>query len=400
MPSSTSSSDPTKRWLRVGLQTAIAGVFLFGSVSVAFQLLVNTLRGGDDRVTSQVRFLPELVSEHREKKKVIVFGSSMVQAGFEPTLFDRTTAERGIDSVSYNYGMGGLNPEFQEIFTRRIQEAFQAAGKRLDLALVEFNPFQATMARKTRSMPSSDQNVAALSSNRELWDIALRDPTKGARLFNIRYLRAGLSAELITTELTSGVIQGRTRSEVYRAARRRNHKLEAQFLEGLRRDVPDYDRAQWDRTLRGGSGDKTRLSEETLEMLKEWTASSRHPELLEVALQYRIAGADIIDLGFDQELIDAFTRMVKNFQAISDHVEVLLLPRNTDWVNYTSETRARLDAVLKEIAQQTNVVVKDYQTHPMIGPEQFIDTDHLSPYDGIDIFTKILAEDYAEDLRN
>jgi len=401
MHSSISSSDLTKGRLRTALQTAIAGVLLFGGVIVAFQFLVNTLRGGDDRVTTQIGVLPELVSQYPEKKKVMVFGSSMVQAGFEPLVFDEAMAQRGIDSVSYNYGMGGLNPEFQEIFTRRIQEAFQAADRKLDLALVEFNPFQATKVRKAATVFIADQNVAALSSNKELLDITLRDPTRGVRLFNIRYFRAGISAELITTALTRGVNQqAPKRSDAYRAADRRSSELATQFREAVRSDLPEYKQAPWQRSFRGGRGDKTRLSAETLETLKELMASRRHPELLQVDLQRRIDGADIIDLGFDQALVDAFIRMVKNFQAISARVEVLLLPRNTDWVHYAPETRARLDMVLKEIAKQANVVIKDYQTHPKISPEHFIDTTHLSLYDGIDIFTKILAEDYAEVLRD
>ena len=326
----------------------------------------------------------------------------MVEAGFEPYIFDRAISGKGIDSISYNYGAGGLNPKYQVLITRRIQEAFQAAGERLDLALIEFCPFQETKVRNRVTAFIDDQYVATLASNKELFDITLADPTTGIRLFNIRYLRAGISAELLTTGMTREINEELTDrlSEAYLAARRRTNDLSRQLRASVRKDVPDFTTSPWDRRLRGGLADKTKLSERSIEILRDLMASRRHPEFLEADLRRRIDEADILDLGFDQQLLDAFVQMVRNFQSFSEHVEVILLPRNTDWVNYTPAVRARLDAALQAITDQTDVVIRDYQVHPKIGPEHFLDTTHLSLYDGLDIFTKILAEDYAEVLRD
>jgi len=401
MPSSTSSSDSSRQGLKIALQTSIAGLILFGSVVLAFRGFASLAREGEDRIMMQIGFLPELVSGQPGKKKVIVFGSSIVQAGFEPFSFDQVTAEKGVESVSYNYGMAGLNPEFQEIFSRRIQEAFEASGQTLDLALIEFNPFQNTKVRKRATAFIEDQNVATLSSNGELWGITLRDPTRGVRLFNIKYLRAGISAELFTTVLAKGFSDDSPpRSEAYIAAMQRRRRLERQFALALRKDLPGHQASPWERELRGGRYDKTTLSLATLKVLKNLMASRRYSGFLEVDLQRRIDNADILDLDFDRELVDAFIQLVKNFQSFSHHVEVLLLPRNTDWVNYTPAVRERLDAVLLAISEQTKVVIKDYQVHPLIGPKQFVDATHLSVYDGADIFSKLLAEDYAEVLRD
>lgn len=405
MPSSTFSSDldnhaVTVERLKVAVKTAIAGLLLFGTVVLLFQLLINSLRGGEDRATSEIKYLPQLVAENREKKKTMVFGSSMVQAGFQPKIFDQFMTDQGIDSISYNYGMGNLNPKFQEILSRRIQEEFENSGQRLKLALIEFNPFQATTVRKTVTRFIDEQNIATLSTDRELLNIFLDDPTLGARLFTIRYLRAGISAELITSQLTfgTGVVQLNP-VEGLKEAQRISGELEGQLTAGLRKDIPGYTGAPWSSEERGGRVDKTRLSDTTLAAMDAYVASRRHPAFMQRDLQRRIQTADIIELGFDQELIDAFIRIVKNFQTFSDQVEVLLLPRNTDWVTYSPDTQARLDAVLQTISERTGVKIRNHQVLPQIKPEHFIDTTHLSYYDGIDIYTRYLAEEYANYLR-
>ena len=116
MPSSTSSSnevyqtsDPRSR-LRVACSTLAAGIVLFGGVVLIYNglLALLYLAGGDinGRVVGQIEHLPEIVASNPNKRKVFVFGSSMVQAGFEPSVFDSELAARGIDSISYNYGIG------------------------------------------------------------------------------------------------------------------------------------------------------------------------------------------------------------------------------------------------------------------------------------------------------
>ncbi len=88
MPSSTSNSSAVSDSRKVAIRTSIAGILLFGSVVFLYQRSFHFAMGGEDRLTVEIDFLPELVLKEPEKKKVIVFGSSQVEAGFEPHVFD------------------------------------------------------------------------------------------------------------------------------------------------------------------------------------------------------------------------------------------------------------------------------------------------------------------------
>ena len=127
--------DQTKR-LRVALRTLAAGVLVFGGVVFIYNGLLQIIGDINGRVVAQIEHLPEIVAENRDKRKVFVFGSSMVQAGFEPDVFDAAMADKGIDTLSYNYGVGNINPEFQELIARRIREAFLAGDERLALTFL------------------------------------------------------------------------------------------------------------------------------------------------------------------------------------------------------------------------------------------------------------------------
>lgn len=69
-----------------------------------------------------------------------------------------------------------------------------------------------------------------------------------------------------------------------------------------------------------------------------------------------------------------FIRIVKNFQAISDRVEVLKLPKNSDWIHNTPQADARMAAIT---------------------PEMFVDTTHLARYTGGVGYTRQLVETLA-----
>ena len=97
------------------------------------------------RVLEAREALPQIVDS--EGDLVLVFGSSMVHAGFSARHFDRLMAEAGGNTTSWNLGFGGLNPFFQEVLARRIKEAFDAEGRKARLTLIEFNPFQTTTTR-------------------------------------------------------------------------------------------------------------------------------------------------------------------------------------------------------------------------------------------------------------
>lgn len=406
MHSSISSSDFENQYQtldssgeqKVRFKTFLGGLFMFIAVVGLYKLLASNVPI-NDRVLGMMNYMPSLIEERPESKKVMVFGTSMVQAGFEPTQFDEYFANRNLDITSYNYGVGNLNPEFQQYVIRHIRREMEAAGAKLDLALLEFNPFQTTKARDVIGAFTRDQNEAILLSIEDLWNITLDDPDRGTRLFNIRFLREGLSAELITSAilLDGGGAPPQSspeRTEALSARREKREELLATFPE----DYSPFSDA-WEPELRGGRVRKDELSEESLDALYAYAESFNHPALMEPDLQRRIRQGDILGLDFEERLVQSFINMVNDLNAVSEQMEVVLLPRNTDWVVYTPEVQAKLDNLMARVTEETGVPVRDMQDLPEMTPEMFVDTTHLSFASGIDTYTRVLAETYEPILR-
>ncbi len=405
MPSSISSSDFENQFqtldhsqeFRVRLKTFIAGIIMFAFVTGLFSYLAG-LVPINDRALVMIDQLPNVAQDYPNQKKVMIFGTSMVQAGFEPYQFDAYFENRNMDVVSYNYGVGNLNPEFQQYITDHIRREMETNNESLDLVLLEFNPFQTTKARAVLGDFTRDQSEAELRTIGDLWNITLEDPNRGVRLFNIRYLRNGLSAELITSALTITNPNISEPTQEFRDAIRNRNELQGAFFD-ISPEARNFFGAVWHEDLRGGRIDKRVLSPESIEALDAWSDGFRANSLMEADLQRRIIQGDILGLDFADHLVEAFINMVRDLDAVSENMEVVLLPRNTDWVIYTPEVQARLDALMERITNETGIPVRDFQDHPQITPEMFVDTTHLSFASGIDTYTRVLAETYTAVLR-
>ena len=202
MNSSTSSSEqmPTQRqmFLRIFLTILLGMGAAMGMVrgfTMAMGADAQELLGRVLEAQNGVkRFLVE-----DEDDLVMVFGSSMTEAAFDPRDFDTLIAAQGGNVSSWNFGFGGLNPMFQEFLARRIADDFKARDRRLKLVLIEFNPFQTTKTRRNRAKAIEEPYMSLLASPQEILDRILEDPASGLRIAQIRYLRDGVSAEAITT---------------------------------------------------------------------------------------------------------------------------------------------------------------------------------------------------------
>jgi hypothetical protein len=201
MSSSTSSSSPSAAAPRRPYVKALIAIVLGMGASMAVVQGFTYLNNASaetilDRVMEARSYLPAIVEE--EKDLVMVFGSSMTDAGFAARQFDSELAERGVDVKSFNFGFGGINPYFQDYLSRRIRDEFSAGDRRLKLALIEFTPLQNTKARWQGARPIVDSYEAMLANGEEIWEIVKKDPTRGIRVAEIKYLRNEISAEMIT----------------------------------------------------------------------------------------------------------------------------------------------------------------------------------------------------------
>ncbi|MEM6639709.1 MAG: hypothetical protein AAF610_07390 [Pseudomonadota bacterium] len=329
------------------------------------------------------------------------FGSSMVQAGFSPREFDRHIAAAGGDVTSFNFGFGGLNPLFQDYLSRRIREDFEANDRRLKLTIIEFNPFQTTEARRTLQASLEDSYVALLASPSELLDITLDEPASGLRMFLIRYLRDGISAEMITTFFWGEPFRAPRSDdgitfEKDEAAEARLKDVQTVLGEKFQDEYPDYDGADWYYPWQGGGTLAAERAADTLEMFTEYYQLTTTDYRMAVDRLNRIQSADIEELHFDDELVASFVRIVENFKAISDHVEVVMLPKNTDWIKNPPEALARQAEAIRQIEEATGLPIRDFQEIAPVRNDMFSDTTHLNRYQGASAFTDFLAKRYAD----
>lgn len=344
------------------------------------------------RVLQAKAALPRITRESQEL--AMFFGSSMVQAGFSPRQFDREMAERGMPVKSFNFGFGGLNPLFQDILSRRVREQFERDGRRLKIALIEFNPFQATITRRNGAREAEETMLAILGTPREFLRVLMEDPERGVRLFNIRYLRDGISAEAFTSFVAGGMAPPRARTGIPEdeAAQSRRRELDKILDRRFEEDYPDHEDERWHYGWQGGGTIPAERSAETLALFDEFYATLRTEHRLDDDRLHRIHSADIIELRFDPELIEAFIGIVKNFQAISDRVEVLMLPKNGRWIENTPEAERRLAAAVARIEEATGLSLHNDRELPAITPEMFVDTTHLARYTGGVAYTRHLVE--------
>ena len=350
------------------------------------------------RVIQAQNALPEIVKEPQEL--VMFFGSSMTRAGFSARIFDRNVNAMGNNIKSFNFGFGGLNPYFQDFLSRRIAESFIDNDRRLKLALIEFNPFQPTQARWKRAKSTVDSFLTMLATDRELFDIAKTDITRGIRLFTIKYIRNDISAEMITSYYGREMFPS-TITEVFKddeetiAAAR---KIGAELSELFEKEYPEFRGEEWYYPWQGAGTIPEERSEHTLQLFSDYYKVTQTEAVMKNDRLGRIRSADIEDMHFEPLLIESFIQIVKNFQQFSDKVEVVMLPRNTRWIHYSDEGKARLAEAIKQIEKATGVTVVSHQALKEVKPEMFRDSTHLARYTGDIAYTNFLVKQYAKDL--
>lgn len=407
MSSSTSSSDAVIGHRRIFariLLTILLGMGVALALVRAFALANDasseSLLG---RVLIAQRAIPQIAAE--EEDLMMFFGSSMVHAGFSPREFDAFAADAGGNVKSFNFGFGGLNPMFQDYVSRRIAEGFEAEDRRLKLILIEFNPFQTTTVRRNRAVALEDSYLALMASPAELMQFVLDDPERGIRMLGIRFLRDGISAEMITTFFWAEPFQLQRRDadvgiEEEEGVEERLDEVLGVLSEKFDEEYPDYDDSDWYYPWQGGGTIKAERGADTLEVFDEYyELISTDYQMITDRLD-RIENSGIEDLQFDPDLVDAFIVMVRNFERIADHVEIVMLPKNTDWIQNSPEAIERQRAVVERIQAETGVRVRDFQEIDAVSNDMFSDTTHLNRYYGAVAFTEFLVEEYGGLLRD
>ncbi|TQV74175.1 hypothetical protein FKG94_16340 [Exilibacterium tricleocarpae] len=395
---SLSTSSSRKRYAKIAFVITLGMGLAGGVVNWIADASGVTAANTMGRVSEARAALPRILSE--EQELVMFFGSSMVRAGFSPRQFDRELNSQGKNIKSFNFGFGGLNPFFQDYFSRRIREVFHQEGRTLKLAIIEFNPFQATRVRWNRAAPVVDSFLVMLATDRELWQIARRDPARGALLFTIKYLRNAVSAEMLTSHF-GGKLFPPDRSMLPAeptALLEKRRGLDEKLDELFKQDYPDYRGERWHYGWQGGGTIPAERSAATVSIFHQYYATFQNDITMQNYRLGRILSADIQQLHFEPALIESFIGVVENFKQFSDKVEIVLLPRNTRWIHYSDAARDRLADAVQSIERATGLAVSDHQALADITPDMFRDATHLSRYHGGVVYTDYLIKRYGADL--
>jgi hypothetical protein len=339
-----------------------------------------------------------------DKDLVMVFGSSMTDAGFGPREFDQHIAEMGGSVSTWNFGFGGLNPMFQEFLARRFVDDFNAHDRRLKLLLIEFNPFQTTKTRRNRAVAIEEPYMSLLSSPAEIWDRTLEDPASGLRIAEIRWLRDGVSAEAITTYFLSEPFQEPAGEldpgiEEDEAVAERIGEIGEAYFPMFEEEFGEFADCDWCYDWKGGNALRSERSDELNALVAEYYSLVQSDYHMASDRLSRIRTADIEELDFEEDLVVAFIGLVNALAEVSDNIEIIILPKNDDWIKNPPEALQRLHDVVARIERETGVKVRDFQKIDAVTNDMFSDTTHLNGLDGLDAFTRFLAEEYVHLLQ-
>jgi hypothetical protein len=421
MTSSTSSSEQRmrgsfaedRRRHRARRRAALITVGFGGGAMLAAMLLVNTLVSATQhyfpnpfslqRIQTSAQALPVGLSAPASAARVYVLGSSLVEFGFSPDIFDQTLSQHGVDVRSYNYGYGNADPSIHKLFARRLAKTF-AGRKKLDLVVFEFSPFQATRAREQQTGKLDHAAKALLYDGGDILRTALSDHEEAVALFNTRYVRNGIPAEAITNLLATviqvaGTDKGGNREEAATQGATDQPPLAKQAWSLYRKVMGEWPQASppggWFEEHRGGLPPS--VSEPTQALADTVMSRLQQPERMQASRKQRLQCCDIESLDFSERMLDDLIAAIHYAQSVSRRVDLLLMPRNEAVISLTEKGHQRLAMALERIRKETGVQVVNFSQRPGYNLGMFLDADHLTLFRGRRHFSADLARYYADD---
>ncbi len=383
------------RTLLVGLGLLLGSLGLArGLVSALERTVPPDTRGAFTEGAGRIQdFLAALPGIAAREDAVLVVGSSIIQHGFSPEAFEQRLGE---PVTAYNLGFPGVDPEVHALLARRVAEAFGRTGQRARFTLVEFTPFQATLARaqSTSYREHAAVKKALLLDADTLARVALRSPEEASHLGALRAM-GGTSSHTVTRYLSHHLSPAKApawwpgpANPVRDPERQRLvERLDAGIAAAEKREVPE-----WDPVRRG---EVRWVFEETREAYATILQRRRAREVMESDQQWRVRTSDLLELRFDEAQVRAFIEAVRTLASASRDTLVLLAPRHREWATPTPEGRARLAEVLARIEREAGVKVLDLAESPEFTPEDFIDVTHLNETLGRPRLSRRLADEVA-----
>ena len=393
LSTSSSSSDSAYPALRTIIAALLIGII----IALLIRIYINYL-GKDEpdpwstrRQSEALAQLPDIVKDH--PNTVLVFGSSRIQAGFSPAVFNEELNNVGKNATSLNLGFAGLNPELQYYLAQQVKKIYQQHNKKTALTLIEINPFQMTKARRAHNSERLLQIKTNLISLQGILELALVNPDEAARLFAYKYLYAGV----LPTSITNATNKLLQQEPDWWFGTKQTPPSLPKIIQDITAIWPEFGEYinnnyfSWQNTYLGGLAPLPKEVNRQ-QIYKLW----QQPDYLASKLQYRINCCDILELSFDQALIEKFVDMIKVLKTISEKSYLILAPDHPLLnLKRNADSQQRLSELLTFLQDQTRLETVDFSN--AINETNFIDISHLH-WNGAAVFSSLLATQFNNKL--
>jgi hypothetical protein len=316
------------------------------------------------RLGQSVDALPDIA----RSADVLVLGTSKAYQGLSVRRLDDRLREHELALHSYNWAQCQSGAELNVLIAQRAAAAFDEAGRKVPLAIVELELGVLTShARKTYATTIDDR--AILLRARDLPSILVHSPSRGVELLATWALGSpGPSAR----DIFEGIM-----FLDEQAARLWQILTLTQYF-------------TWRSSTRGD------FAWEDLARLP--VAKERIP-ITQRQLTQLVDEEDVLELDFDEESVENFIEEVRIVQTFAQHTILILLPRNSKWVNPSAAAWRRTHSLIARVRRETHADILDLYTNPREYDEtDFVDLLHLADT-GSERFSTWLADHVADRLK-
>jgi hypothetical protein len=308
-----------------------------------------------------------------------VFGTSTAVYGFLPDVFDSELKERGISIESYNLAVPLAVPSIQRVYVDRFVESMQREGRKAEVSIIAFPPYQVT----TANLHSRPERTEAIVRNYAMV-LDTQDWVRLARSQPDLVVRLGFAGTLNPFPRVPSMLYTELlpRPAWWPTPSRPPSRTEAD-----RELVLDHGTGSWSLETRGRPN-FDRLGQEAWNRLQP--TEEQYPK---DEAQF-IADEDPIELHMVGAELREFIECVNELKAVSRRV-VITLPPMRPSLRPSPSGLVRLESALDRIGRETHVPIVNMYLSEEFSTADFRDTHHMVG-DGPRKWTTGLAKSVAE----
>ena len=394
MPSSTSNSE-----LRIALRIWALAILVLSLALLAVQQLVQTI-GAHERsrifvhgpAYQATRQLDAVAHHLRGPPNVIIFGSSRTGRGFDRFAYEAELKRRcKVEVRAWRFGFGfiGVSPTTQRLMAREMADILTAWRVSWDLALVEFTPFQNTVAISENEYGAGQDHWMTYFSTPEdfaadLW----RDTERTLRLMSYAFVYEGSNPHRLTRyfiERTFGPEPPKPANPRVKALWQRLQAQEPNWFPLRGWQVPARG-AAWSMS----AGQLSAPGMALLQQIKRELEPEREAFMARDR-KWRIECCDAERLRLDPVQLTAFRGLLAQFARMAAKTAVYLPPENRDRLKVTPSGDRRVDAFVSGL----DVPVLDLSDDPNFNDADFFDSTHLDELGAVKMSERLAAQTAA-----